>query len=96
MIAEDHRCWIKIEFLGIPFTPWMVWNPKSLPAAAAIFLSGCAAIAFTTLDIQRTLRSNDEPMTLKQMKVLEEMLDHHKDKSAGEAPKKFPFVKSTF
>lgn len=71
----------------------MVWNPKSLPAAAAIFLSGCVAIAFTTIDIQRTLRSNDQPMTPEQEKVIEEMLDHHKARDAGEAPCMYLYVR---
>ena len=61
----------------------MVWNPKSPPAAAAIFLTGCAVIVYTVNDIQRTLKSNEQPMTPDQLQALKHMVDHHSRKSAG-------------
>lgn len=61
-----------------------MFYPQSRLSAAAIFLTGIAAIAYTTLDIQRTLRSNEEPMTPEQLAALREQIDHHDRKSAGD------------
>ena len=60
-----------------------MFNPKSPLSAAAIFLAGIAAIAYTTLDIQRTLKSNERPTTPEQLAALREIIDHHDRKAAG-------------
>lgn len=62
-----------------------MFYPQSRLSAAAIFLTGIAAIAYTTLDIQRTLRSNEEPMTPEQLAALRQQIDHHDRKSADTA-----------
>lgn len=61
----------------------MVWNPKTPTTAAAIFLTGCAVIVYTTNDIQRTLKSNEQPMTPDQLQALKQMVEHHNRKSTG-------------
>ena len=60
-----------------------MFNPKSPLSAAAIFLAGVAAIAYTTLDIQRTLKDNEQPTTPEQLAALREIIDHHDRKAAG-------------
>ena len=60
-----------------------MFNPKSPLSAAAIFLAGIAAIAYTTLDIQRTLKSNEQPTTPEQLAALRDTIDHHDRKAAG-------------
>jgi hypothetical protein len=61
-----------------------MFNPKSPLSAAAIFLAGIAAIAYTTLDIQRTLKSNERPTTPEQLAALHDIIDHHDRKAADQ------------
>lgn len=60
-----------------------MFNPKNPLSAAAIFLAGIAAITYTTLDIQRTFRTNEEPMTPQQLDALRHQIGHHEGKATG-------------
>ncbi|KAK9905566.1 hypothetical protein WJX75_002271 [Coccomyxa subellipsoidea] len=56
-------------------------DPKSPLQAAAIFLGGIGVIAYTILDINRTTRLNEKPMTLEQQLYLQEMAKNIQQKS---------------
>lgn len=57
-------------------------NPSSKGAAAAIFFTGVAAIAYTILDVQRSMRANDVAPSAGQLDQLEHMIEHSR-KRAG-------------
>ncbi|KAK9823148.1 hypothetical protein WJX72_000624 [[Myrmecia] bisecta] len=61
-----------------------MFNPQTPWAAGAIFLAGIAVIVYTTLDINRTTRLNERPMTADQTRALAEYVQHVQDKSAEE------------
>ncbi|CAL5224891.1 g7651 [Coccomyxa viridis] len=48
-------------------------DPKTPFQAAAIFLGGVAVIAYTVLDINRTTRMNEKPMSPEQLHQLQQM-----------------------
>jgi hypothetical protein len=50
----------------------MLESPKNPLSAALIFLVGIGIVAFTTLDVHRSMRANDVPITPEQRAAFDE------------------------
>lgn len=64
----------------------MLNSPKTPLNAVLIFFAGIGVIAYTTLDVQRSMRANEAPLTPEQRAAFEEFsqrLKEHKEAAAG-------------
>lgn len=60
-----------------------MFNPKTPLQAGAIFAAGILFIAWTTLDIHRVSRQNEQPLTEEQLLVLRHLRNESLQKSAS-------------
>ena len=59
--------------------------PHAYAQAAAVFLLGCGVIAYTTLDISRSLRANSVPVTPQQQAALDDYVEEVGERQRGGA-----------
>lgn len=64
-------------------TPLPMFDPKTPQQAGLIFAAGLLVIAWTTLDIQRVTKQNEQPLSEEQLQALQRFGDEAKQKAFG-------------